>query len=280
MRDCRRQTDAAACGCQCHQPRDAQRQLIAAFGAGQCVHLVHHHAGKPREHRCGVRQRQQHRKAFRRGQQDVRRLDTLARAAVGGRVAGARLDRYRQPHLLDRPRQVARDVGGQRLQRADVQRVDAGTRRLGQFDQGGQESRQRLAAAGRGNQQHAFAGALGIQHRELVLAWRPSLPGEPVGKWFRQCSCHADVLLALASVGKSRQVPDHAASVAMAACPAAGTLLRARRLLHRSIAGGGPRGDHPRAFRPRTPRSPGGAGERRHVGADERAPGRGPGWGG
>ena len=71
MRHRRRQPDAAAGGRQRHQPRDAQRQLIAALGAGERVHLVHHHAGKAGEHRRRVRQRQQHRQALRRGQQDV-----------------------------------------------------------------------------------------------------------------------------------------------------------------------------------------------------------------
>jgi hypothetical protein len=44
--------------------------------------------------------------------------------------------------------QVAADVGGQRLQRRDVQRVQPGRRRRAQFGQRGQEPRQRLAAAG------------------------------------------------------------------------------------------------------------------------------------
>ena len=56
------------------QPRDAERQLVAALGAGQRMHLVHHHAGEAGEHRRRIRQRQQHRQAFRRGQQDVRRV--------------------------------------------------------------------------------------------------------------------------------------------------------------------------------------------------------------
>ena len=55
----------------------------------------------------------------------------------------------------------------------------------------GRKPGQRLAAAGRRDQQHAFAGARGIQHRQLVLSRRPSLRGEPAGKGFRQCSGHA-----------------------------------------------------------------------------------------
>ena len=68
--------------------------------------------------------------------------------------------------------------------------------------------------------------------------------------------------------GSAATVSRHGASVDLAARPAAGAVLRARRLLHRSDPGGGSRGDHPRAFRSRAPGPPRGAGERRHAGAD------------
>ncbi len=208
MRHRRRQPDAAAPRRQHCQPRDAQRQLIAAFGAGQSMHFVHHHGAKAGEHRGCIRQRQQHRQALRRGQQQVRWVGTLARTAIGRRVAGARFDRNRQAHFLDRPHQVARDVCGERLQRADIQRMEAlfsaiGARRCGQFDKAGQEPRQRLATPGRGDQQHALARACGIQHGQLVPAWGPTPGGEPVGKEFRQCSFHCALLLAPAAAGKA-----------------------------------------------------------------------------
>ena len=195
MRHGGRQSDPPQPRRQRGQPRHAQRQLVAALGAGERVDLVHHHACQAGEHLRRIGQRQQHREALRRGQQDVRRLGALARAAVGGRVAGARLDADRQAHLLHRPQQVAGDVGGQRLQRADIQRVQAGTRGFGEIDQGGQEAGQRLAAAGGGDQQHALAGARRVQHGELVRPRGPALAGEPRGKAFRQCSLHGRVVV-------------------------------------------------------------------------------------
>ena len=63
-------------------------------------------------------------------------------------------------HLGDRRREVARDVGGQRLERRDVERMDAAPAALpGQLDQARQEARQRLAAAGRRDQQRRVAGS-------------------------------------------------------------------------------------------------------------------------
>jgi hypothetical protein len=118
----------------------------------------------------------------------VGRRRALAGAAILGRVAGARLDRDGQAHLLDGRRQVARDVDSQRLERRDVEGVQAGTRRLRKLDQGGQEPGQRLAAARGGDQQCALARPRGTQQRELVRARHPAAAGEPGGEGFRQCS--------------------------------------------------------------------------------------------
>ena len=74
-----------------------------------------------------VRCRDQQRQLLGRGEQDVRRLELLALPLVRGRVAGARLQRHRQAHLADRLAEIALDVDGQRLQRRDVERVDAAT---------------------------------------------------------------------------------------------------------------------------------------------------------
>ncbi len=132
MRHGCRQPNPTAPRRQHHQACHAQRQLIAALGSGQRVHLVHHHGGQPGKHRWRVRQRQQHRQALRRRQQHIRRINPLPRAPIGRRIAGARLDGDGKPHLLDRPQQIARDVGGQRLQRTDIQRMDAGAGRFRQ----------------------------------------------------------------------------------------------------------------------------------------------------
>ncbi len=56
MRHGRGQADATARWRQCHQPRHAQCQLVAALGAGERVHLIHHHAGQAGEHCRRVRQ--------------------------------------------------------------------------------------------------------------------------------------------------------------------------------------------------------------------------------
>ena len=85
-------------------------------------------AASVREHRRRVGQREQQREAFGRGEQQVRRRLALAAAFVAARVAGAGVDAERQRQLVDRPGQVARDVGGQRLQRADIERVQARAR--------------------------------------------------------------------------------------------------------------------------------------------------------
>ena len=76
-----------------------------------------------------VGQGEQHGEAFGRGQQDVAAASARwRRRSVGGGVAGAGLDGDGQRHVRDRAGQVARDVGGQRLQRADIERVQAGAR--------------------------------------------------------------------------------------------------------------------------------------------------------
>ena len=123
------------------QTGDAQCQLIAALGAGKGVDFVQHDAGKGAEEIRCVGQRQQHRQAFRRGQQNMRRCDALAGSSVGWRVTGAGLDDDRQSHLGDGAGQVAGDVGGQRLQGADIDGVQARTRCGGQIDKAGQEAR-------------------------------------------------------------------------------------------------------------------------------------------
>ena len=276
MRHSRGQADATARWRQCHQPRHAQCELVAALGAGERMHFIHHHAGQVGKHHWRIGQCQQHRETLRRGQQDVRRFGTLASAAIGGGVAGACLDRYRQPHVLHRAREVACDVGSQCLQRADVQRVDTGARCLSQRDQGRQEAGQRLAAAGGRDQQHAVAGARGIKHRELMPPRRPALVSEPGGKRFWQCSNHGGVLLGLAADGKRCHMSRHGASFDLAAGPAAGAVLRTGRLLHRSDPGGGSRGHYPRTFGSCATGTPRSAGESQHAGADASTAGRRP----
>ena len=71
---------------------------------------------------------EQQRKLLRRREQNVRRIAALALALRCRRVAGARLDADRQAHLRDRLFEIARDVDRERLQRRDVERVQAAAR--------------------------------------------------------------------------------------------------------------------------------------------------------
>ena len=74
------------------QPGQRQRQQVAALAGGEGVDLVDHDRLQPLEEQEAVLMAEQQRQAFRRGQQDLRRPDALARLAVGRRVAGPRLD--------------------------------------------------------------------------------------------------------------------------------------------------------------------------------------------
>ena len=81
------------------QPRQAERQQIAALGGHQRVQLVEHDALEAAEQIGRVGAGQQQRELFGRGQQDVGRIAALALALRGRRVAGAGLDADRQAHL-------------------------------------------------------------------------------------------------------------------------------------------------------------------------------------
>ena len=109
----------------------------------------------------------------------MRRADALARLAVRRGVAAARLDADGEAHLLDRGHEVALDVDRQCLQRRDVERVEALGGVLDQVDERRQEARQRLARAGRGDEQGMVAGARGVEHGKLVPPRRPGARGEP-----------------------------------------------------------------------------------------------------
>ena len=107
------------------KPRQAEREQIAALGGDQRVQLVEHDALEAAEQIGRVGAGEQQRQLLRRGQQDVGRIAALALALRGRRVAGAGLDADRQAHLADRRFEVARDVDRERLQRRDVERVQA-----------------------------------------------------------------------------------------------------------------------------------------------------------
>ena len=89
------------------------------------MQLVEHDALERGEQKRRVVGRQQQRQLFRRGEQDVRRIAPLPLPPRHRRIAGAGLDLDRQPHLGNRRLQIARDVDRERLQRRDVEGVEA-----------------------------------------------------------------------------------------------------------------------------------------------------------
>ena len=178
--DRRRQPDPPHLRRQHLQPRHRQRQEVAAFLLGEAVKLVDDDRPQPFEHlrRIGVAQEQAER--FGRGQEHLRRLHALPRLAVGGGVAGASLDPDGQPHFLDRTDQVAVNVDRERLERRDVEGVESFDRLLGQLADRRKESGQRLAGAGRRNQQSAAPAPRQLQHLQLMPARLPAFRSEPV----------------------------------------------------------------------------------------------------
>ena len=190
-----------SCGAKREQPRQTKRQQIAALRRHQRMQFVEHHAAEAVEQIRRVGRRQQQRELLRRGEQNVGRIAALTLALGGGRVAGAGLQPHGQAHFPDRNFQVARDVDRQRLERRDIEGVQAlraadlasgreqPARRSGrfvQFHQRRQKAGQRLAAAGgRDQQRRAPLPRLG-QKFELMRARRPAAAGEPAGEHVRQ----------------------------------------------------------------------------------------------
>ena len=141
-----RQADEAHLRRQGGDARQAKRQVMAALAGGEGMQLVDDHAAEAGEELHGVGVAQQQRQRFRRGHQEIGRPLALAQAPALRRVAGAAFGAHRQRHLGDRHLEVAADVGGQRLQGRDVERVQlalallvgqilAGEPPLGELDQ-------------------------------------------------------------------------------------------------------------------------------------------------
>ena len=113
-------------------------------------------------------------------------------AHMAGRVSGPAFDLDIQPHLFDGSHQIALNIGCQRLQRRNVERVQGGTVRVcrplafTQFNQAAQKARQRLAAAGWRDQQRALAFQGFLRQRQLVRPRFPAASGEPGLKRFWQ----------------------------------------------------------------------------------------------
>ena len=161
------------------QPRDRQRQQVAALLPREGVKLVDHHRLQRREHRRAVGIAEQQAQRLRRRQQDVRRPHALPRLAVGRRVAAAGLDADVEAHLLDRADEVALDVDAERFERRDVERVQPFRRLLGEVADGRQETGERLARAGGGDEQGAVACPRRVEHLQLVPPRLPAPCREP-----------------------------------------------------------------------------------------------------
>ena len=117
----------------------------------------------------------------------------MALALGGGRIAGAVFDADRQAHVADWFHQVTLDIDGKRFQRRDVEGVDTGeggTRRdlssLRQRHQRRQEPGQRLAGAGRRDQEHVFAALDAGEKLQLMCTRLPALLREPAQEGWGQ----------------------------------------------------------------------------------------------
>jgi hypothetical protein len=157
------------------------------------MQFVEHDAPERGKQKRRVIRRQQQGQLFGRGQQNVRRIAPLPLPPRHRRIAGAGFDLDRQAHLGDRGFQVARDVDRKRLQRRDVERVQASAARHaaagggegaagGQFHQRRQKTRERLAGAGRRDQKRGTIRAGLLKQRQLMRPRRPATRGKPAQK--------------------------------------------------------------------------------------------------
>ena len=157
-----------------------EREVRAALGAGDGVHLVDDHVLHTGQDLPGLAGQQQV-QALRRGDEDVGRVAREVAADVGGRVAGADADRdvgrglaqplRREADARERGTQVALDVVGQGLERADVQDADAAAVLAAGLRSGmGDEAIERPEEGGEG------LAAAGRRVDERVLARRDGRP--------------------------------------------------------------------------------------------------------
>jgi hypothetical protein len=119
------QADRAQLGRKLPQPGETEREQVAALGGDERMQLVEHDAPERGKQIGRIVGGEQQRELLRRGQQNIWRIATLSLPPRHRRVAGAGLDLDRQLHLRDRRLQVARDVDRERLQRRNVECVQA-----------------------------------------------------------------------------------------------------------------------------------------------------------
>ena len=109
------------------QPFHAQAQVRAAFALCQRMDFVDNHPAGALEVREPIRLREQKRKAFRCGEQNVRRMGEMLLAFARRRVPGTQPDPYWRlcaENFAQRPGQVLFQVIAQGAQRRHINRVD------------------------------------------------------------------------------------------------------------------------------------------------------------
>ena len=158
---------------------EAEHELVAAFRFRERMDLVHDYTAEPREDACRVLVGEEEREALGRRQQDIWRVGPLPPLLRVGGVARPVLDPDRQAHLIDGCPQVAPDVGRQRLQRRDVDRMKTLASSVRELCQSRQKPRQRLAAARRRDEQERRLSRP-RHHLRLMRMDLPALGGKPV----------------------------------------------------------------------------------------------------
>ena len=153
------------------EPLQAERQVRAALGARDGVHLVDDHRLDPAQRLARLRGQQQEERLGRRDQ-DVGRVAHHRGALLLRRVAGADADAQLRAQAGERPAQVALDVVVERLQRRDVEEAQPLARARVEPVDPVEEGRQRLARAGRRLDQRVPA-ARDRRPAELLRRRRP-----------------------------------------------------------------------------------------------------------
>ena len=174
-----REPDAARKGRQAGQPRQPEGKQITALVRLERMQFVEHDDAQSRKLRARLRIGQHQRQRLRRGEQEMRRLDALARAFGRRRIAGARLGAQAERQVGDRQLEIAMHIDRERFERRHIERVQPVAGRRGELDQTRQEPGQRLAAAGRRHQQRRAPGTRRLDQRELMGMRSPAALRKP-----------------------------------------------------------------------------------------------------
>jgi len=171
----------------------AEGQHMTALGGDERMQLIEDDVFQILEEALGFAIGEQQRDLLRGRQQDIRWIELLPLALAAWRIARAVLDRDRQPHFGNGLHQVALDIDRKRLQRRNVERMNAGEGRTGRdlaapgdIRQRRQEAGERLAGAGGRNQQRAFTRFGAGQQFQLMRTRLPALFRKPAGEGGRQ----------------------------------------------------------------------------------------------